>query len=193
MNKCVDRDIQEMLPDLLHRTLRSEDRERAELHVATCESCREDLAVIRAVKGAAIFTPPIDVGQIVRQIPPYTPIVPEVRAPARNRVTQWLVAATVAVAVIGGGSLVMDRQSTPASPIAATGTAGAVNSIGSAAAPVSAGASQVAPAHTFALAADVASLSDGDLVQLMSDMDDFDALPATEPEPIISVDSGEDL
>jgi hypothetical protein len=47
--------------------------------------------------------------------------------------------------------------------------------------------------HTFALASDVASLSDGDLVQLMNDMDDFDALPAAEPDPVIAVDSGDSL
>jgi len=65
MSKCADRDIQEMLPDLLHRALRSGARERVELHVATCESCREDLAVLRAVKGAAVFAPAIDVGRML--------------------------------------------------------------------------------------------------------------------------------
>jgi len=198
MSKCADRDIQEMLPDLLHRALRSGARERVELHVATCESCREDLAVLRAVKGAAVFAPAIDVGRIVQRIPPYTPIVPGVRAPARGRISQWLVAATVAIALVGGGSLVLNRQSEPLSPVAATANGGGVGSTGSSAAstedaePVVA-SSQPAPVQTFALAADVASLTDGDLVQLMSDMDDFDALPAAEPDPVISVDTGDSL
>lgn len=174
MNNCADREIREMLPDLLHRTLRSEDRERVELHVATCETCREDLAVLRAVKDAAVFAPAIDVGQIVSRIPPYAPI-PAIRAPARSRVTTWLVAATAAVLVVGGGSLLLNGTSEPQKAVAVVGPAA------------------VAPAHTFALAADVASLSDGDLVQLMNEMDDFDALPAVEPDPVISVDSMDSL
>jgi len=45
----------------------------------------------------------------------------------------------------------------------------------------------------LALAANVDDLSDGDLRQLMNDMNRFDALPASEPDPVISVDSGTSL
>src|SRR3954471_2270427 len=110
MNECADREIKELLPDLLHRTLRSEESARVELHVATCESCREDLGVLRVVKSAAVFAPAIDVGRIVRQIPPYQRITPVVEAPARRRVPRWLTAAAAAVLVIGGGSLLLSRQ-----------------------------------------------------------------------------------
>ena len=41
----------------------------------------------------------------------------------------------------------------------------------------------------IALASGVEELSDGGLVQLMTEMNDFDALPATEPEPVLAVDS----
>jgi hypothetical protein len=34
-------------------------------------------------------------------------------------------------------------------------------------------------------------LSDGSLVQLMDDMTAFDGLPAAEPEPMLTVDSGD--
>jgi hypothetical protein len=47
--------------------------------------------------------------------------------------------------------------------------------------------------HALALAAEADGLSDGGLVQLMNDMDTFDALPGSEPEPVISVDSGDSL
>jgi hypothetical protein len=47
--------------------------------------------------------------------------------------------------------------------------------------------------HALALAADADGLSDGSLVQLMNDMDGFDALPGSEPDPVISVDSGDSL
>jgi len=194
MNKCIESDVQEMLPDLLHRTLRSEDRERVEFHLATCESCREELAVLRTVKSAAVFAPAIDVGRIVRQIPPYQRIAPSVEAPARSRVARWLVAATMAVLVIGGGSLVLNRPDTPAAVTV---------DYPSAVAPANSGEIMPAPAavetpatpapRNLALAADVASLSDGDLVQLMNEMETFDALPATEAEPVIAVDTVDSL
>ena len=191
MTECTDREIREMLPDLLHRTLRSEDRERVELHLATCETCREDLAVLRTVKEAAVFAPAIDVGQIVRRIPPYTPIVPEVRAPSRSRVSQWLVAATAAILVVGGGSLILNRSSQSGSSVAVIDSS--ANDAGLPQAEDPGSVSSVPPAHTYALAADIASLSDGDLVQLMNEMEEFDALPAAEPDPVISIDSVESL
>ncbi|PYO79935.1 MAG: hypothetical protein DMD63_02695 [Gemmatimonadetes bacterium] len=49
MNKCIDTEIQEMLPDLLHGSLDGHERQRVAAHLATCESCREDLDVIRTV------------------------------------------------------------------------------------------------------------------------------------------------
>jgi hypothetical protein len=47
--------------------------------------------------------------------------------------------------------------------------------------------------HALALAADADGLSDGSLVQLMNDMDGFDAVPGSEPDAVISVDSGDSL
>ena len=55
-----------------------------------------------------------------------------------------------------------------------------------------AAASQPQP-QVLALSTDLDDLSDGNLVQLMNDMDQFDALPAVEPEPVIAVDSGDSL
>ena len=125
MNKCMASDIQEMLPELLHNALPATERGRVEQHVVACESCREELRVLRAVKEAAVFAPAIDAARIARQIPPYRGVLPA-SAPARSRMTQWLVAATAAVLIIGGGSVVMNRDSATTEKIAvvapATGT-----------------------------------------------------------------------
>ena len=201
MNNCTDKQINEMLPDLLHGALGAEAMERAEAHLATCEECREELNVLRAVKSAAVFAPTIDVDQVVRRIPPYTPIVPAVELPARPRLVSWLVAATLAIAVVGVGSVLVTRQSATNNPasIAATvpsaKTRTQLTPVASktpdAGAPSGTVAATGQPhAHALALAADVDGLSDGNLVQLMNDMNRFDALPATEAEPVISVDSG---
>lgn len=203
MNKCIDHEIQEMLPDVLHDALDSDARARVEAHLASCESCREELDVLRAVKTAAIFAPSIDVDQVVRQIPPYTPIVPGVERPVRTRVVSWLVAASLALAVAGGGSALVIRQwggtsatnvasSVPNVPRQATQTPAGVNRepVVPVVTPVPVEPSR---ARGLALASDVDALSDSNLVQLMNEMDQFDALPGSEPEPVISVDSGDSL
>ena len=198
MNECMARDIQEMLPDLLHSALPVDQRERVEQHLAACESCREELAVLRTVKDAAVFAPAIDAARIARQIPPYRAVLPA-PSPSRSRVAQWLVAATAAVLIVGGGSAVMSRGSTApdkvavATPPTDTGASQRVSVTIPGETTVASAGSQSAQVHTFALASDVASLSDGDLVQLMNDMNDFDALPAAEPDPVIAVDSGDSI
>ena len=204
MNNCMDTEIQEMLPDLLHRTLAADTRARVEAHVASCEQCREELAVLRTVKAAAVFAPIINVDQVVRQIPPYQKIVPAVERPATTRVVSWLVAATMAIAVIGGGSLVLARRDVPNNRSAAA-IADPPVSIPSPTAPEPTSTSRsgsqsetnlpVAAPHThaLALAADVDGLSDGNLEQLMTEMAQFDALPATEADPVISVDTSYNL
>jgi predicted anti-sigma-YlaC factor YlaD len=187
MNNCIDNEIQELLPDLLHQSLDGATRQRVETHLATCESCREELDVLRTVKGAAVFAPMIDADSIVRQIPPYRMIVPGVEQPKRTRMVSWLVAAGFALAVIGGGALVVSNQSRPTQPVASSATVTPSQSTE----PVT-----VEPeTHALALAsaADLSELSDGSLVQLMNEMDDFDALPASEIEPVIAVDSVDSL
>jgi anti-sigma factor RsiW len=199
----METEIQEMLPDLLHGTLAADARARVETHVASCEQCREELAVLRTVKSAAVLAPAINVDQVVRRIPPYQKIVPAVERPAATtRVVSWLVAATMAIALIGGGSLVLARRDVPT----AVSITDPQVSIPSPAAPeptsVAGSGSQPEPAtvvavtphtHALALAADVGGLSDGNLEQLMTEMAQFDALPATEGDPVISVDTSYDL
>ncbi len=199
MNKCIDTEIQELLPDLLHGSLDERARQEVEMHLASCESCREDMDVIRTVNSAAVFAPSIDADRVVRQIPPYRMIVPGVEHPTSTRVVTWLVAAAMLVTIVGGGSLLFSRRATQI-PAVDSGSTTIAKSAGSPPSEsVSIGASKAtevsAPAHArgLALASDIQDLSDGNLVQLMNDMDRFDALPAAEPEPVISVDSGDSL
>jgi hypothetical protein len=212
MNNCIDSDIQEMLPDLLHGALANGEKARVEAHLATCESCTEDLDVLRTVKNAAIFAPTIDVDRVVRQIPPYQPIIPATERPelpatergARSRLVSWAVAASLAAVVVVGGSILVQSNGspTPNSPQSGPATIQVANTpepansspAASVVVPKVGVAVSAAPhTHALALAADADGLSDGSLVQLMNDMDGFDALPAAEPDPIISVDSGDSL
>ena len=202
MNKCTELDIQEMLPDLLHRKLDTDSRARVEAHIAGCEECTEELEVLRTVKSAAVFTPEIDVDHVVRQIPPYRAIVPAAQAPARSRVVSWVVAASLVVVVLGGGSLLMIQKSPTfasvapvigsQSPGASTQTA-KPGDIAASVPPKSTASSPTSAPHALALASAVDGLSDTNLQQLMNDLNNFDALPATEPGPVISVDSSDGL
>lgn len=186
MIKCTDSAIREMLPDLWHGTLAADVKGRVEAHLATCEECREDLKVLRTIQSAAVFAPTIDVDRVVRQIPPYRTIVPPVVVPTRSRRMSWLVAATLAIAIVGGGSLVVMRDNVPSGSTTVVIPQGSTEMATQA--PVAKMPESVAPG--LALAADVDGLSDGDLALLMDEMNRFDALPASEPDPVISVDSG---
>lgn len=204
MNKCTELDIKEMLPDLLHGGLDAHERARVESHIASCVECTEELEVLRAVKSAAVFIPAIDVHRVVRQIPPYRTIVPARRVPARSRAVAWLVVASLALVVAGGGSVLLqqqrterrivsidDHRSVPA-PEQGKDSLGPVVLRGGV--PLQSRV-KTEPLHThaLALAAGVDRLSDNNLRQLMNDMNSFDALPATEPGPAISVDNSDSL
>lgn len=191
MNECTNSEIQDLLPELEHGKLTAAVRQSVEAHLAGCDSCREDLEIIRTVKSAAVFAPSIDAESVVRQIPPYRMPVPAKQAPARARMVEWLVAATVAVLLVGGGTLMKNRQPEQPPTADVTGRPGEIVSYDvTRSAPVT---REPAPAHTPALtlAADTQELSDGNLQQLMDEIDTFDALPNSEPEPVFAVDASE--
>jgi len=187
MNKCMNSEIQDLLPDLEHGKLAAAVRQEVEAHLAGCESCREDLRVIRTVKSAAVFAPSIDAESVVRQIPPYRMPMPSKEMPARNRLLEWIVAATVAVLLVGGGALLQKHEPAPdvASIDSAVGESSGVVLPPTPTVPV------VQHTPALSLAADVRELSDGNLQQLMDEIDDFDALPTSEPEPVLAVDTNE--
>lgn len=196
MNSCHEIETREMLPDLLHGSLDASVRAVVEKHVAGCEECREELDVLRTVKAAAVFAPTIDVNRVVGHIAPYAKIVPVVEAPARSRVVSWLVAASFLVVIAGGGSLLVVQQNDSGAPYASTSPSRPVDVTPvpirapsprtTAAAPVGQPAT-----HALALGTGVETLTDNNIRQLMSDMDSFDALPASEPEPVMNVDNSD--
>ena len=190
MIKCTNSEIQDLLPDLEHGKLTVAVRQSVEDHLAGCESCREDLRIIRTVKSAAVFEPTINVDSVVRQIPPYR--MPVKEAPARGRVVQWLVAATIGVLLIGGGTLLRSRQQNDVR-VAGTEPRDGHPLIIAESVPAAPSVPAVIAKHTPALSpsADTRELSDGNIQQLMDELDNFDALPNSEPEPVFAVDMNE--
>ena len=188
MNKCTNSEIQDLLPDLEHGKLNAAMRQSVEEHVAGCESCREDLRIIRTVKSAAVFEPTINVDSVVRQIPPYRMPSSPREAPTRGRMVQWLVAATVAVVLIGGGTFLKSRKADQNRDVA-QGNPGQVIPIDLTPSRAVTVPSRPARTPALSLAADTRELSDDNLQQLMNEMDNFDALPNSEPEPVFAVDT----
>lgn len=189
MNKCTDSEIQDLLPELEHGKLTAAARQSVEAHLAGCDSCREDLEIIRTVKSAAVFAPSIDAESVVRQIPPYRMPVPAKQTPARSRVVEWLVAAAVAVLLVGGGALLQNRQPESGNPIALQPVPD--NSAGVVLPPTPTPVRVAAHTPALSVVADTHELSDGNLQQLMDEIETFDALPNSEPEPVFAVDTSE--
>jgi hypothetical protein len=108
----------------------------------------------------------------------------------------WLVAASFLVVIAGGGSLLMVQQKDSVTPYATVTPSHRVEVVPTPVRVPEAGVTDVATidqpvVHALALATGVETLSDNDLRQLMTDMDSFDVLPASEPEPVMNVDNSD--
>ncbi|HVX41811.1 MAG TPA: zf-HC2 domain-containing protein [Gemmatimonadaceae bacterium] len=213
MNDCVNAEIRDQLPDLVHERLDAAARARVLAHVDACADCRAELDVLRSTRAMLVArTPRIDLQFIVEALP--KPATRSTRSGARRRVwADWRVAAAVTLLVAGGTSVaVLNRAPSaansvavaPTSQSAATASTAPVESIplahdsapvASAAAPsaqeqVAATNARVAaaePASTDAPATTDAGARLGDLneQQLQSLLKDIDQL---QPVPVTEPD-----
>jgi hypothetical protein len=202
MIDCPNGDVRDLLPDYLHERLEPSRRRMVDQHLAECAACRDELALLRDLRGAMRRAPKVDVAAIAAAIPPY-------RAPVRHR---WAgsgrAAAAIAAIAVGGTVIaVLGRtsrsSSVPVSPIAVaptiqppvTGPQGPKGSQTAerAAPPARPPAlARVAPAparmrtpqgQELAMAGGaITDLSDGELAALLDDIETLDALPSTEVE-----------
>ena len=119
MRDCSDGAIRDVLPDFVHGTLGANDLARVEAHVLACPDCAAETKLLRELL-AAYSVPAVDVARVAAAIPRVA-ISPAttpraalhasaLRAPGRVgafRATRWRVAASLAVVVLGGVSLVV--------------------------------------------------------------------------------------
>lgn len=131
MTECRTPELQDLLPDFVAESLSDADRVRMTAHLAECDACTADLAVLRQVRAATVNTPPIDVARIVAALP--RPAVsakpalqvhrggttpPTMRAPSRPSIFRGSslvrMAATIGVVLAGGMSLLVARRGTAA-------------------------------------------------------------------------------
>lgn len=202
MNDCPNADIRDQLPDLLHERLDVSVRAAVMAHVDSCVDCRAELELLRGVHGMLVSrTPRVDVNYIVNALPKRA-ARPVRLAPRRRVWSDWRIAAAVTVMAVGGGSFALLRQGTtpmPADSVVAQAPtvdhANAPSRDSSAPTAPAVGAADVSVASAddragLATTAHLSDLNERELQTLLDQIDQLQAVPITEPEPVtIRVDT----
>lgn len=166
MSDCPNVEIRELLPDYLGGRLSDVRRSEVSSHLASCQECTEELALLQLVRHAyEATTPPVNVSAIVGALPKRT-ARPVMRSWRRSHAFQ--IAAAVSFIALGGISLAVARSffnggSTSAPPDTMVAVA-------------------TVPGETpISFNGGVSDLGDEDLEALLSALESIEALPVTEP------------
>ena len=173
-------------------------------HVDGCTDCRDELELLRGVRGALVAsTPRVDVAYIVGALPK-APARTTVRSVAgKRRWTDWRVAAAVTVLVAGGSSAAILNRA-PATPnvdvvarsVPVTDTQAATAPAVTARRRGPSAKSSAVPSETLASTIDqdtrtdagpdgrFGGLTHAQLEALLSEIERLEAVPITEPEPV---------
>ncbi|MEO8195013.1 MAG: zf-HC2 domain-containing protein [Gemmatimonadales bacterium] len=211
MTDCVNTEVRDALPDLVHGRLSELDAATMAAHVESCADCRAEVALLREVRAAAPPAPRMDAARIAAAIPlvlmtmPVFP--PRQRDPGmflwRNA---WRFAAAAVVVAVGAWAITGPGMRAPAD--VALRTASAPATVVDEATPVSGARAAVQPAPassakatdpaitgpsrdpaSLSLDPGVQDLSDAELEQLLSELDGIDSIPSADPQSVtLSVD-----
>lgn len=130
MTECRTPELQDLLPDFVSESLSDADRVRVTAHLAECDACTADLAILRDVRAARVSVASVDVAKIVAALPRpragATPVLQVHRntnvppsmsrgvRPARASMWRgpqlWRMAATIGVVLAGGFSVLVARR-----------------------------------------------------------------------------------
>lgn len=180
MRDCSTPEMKDLLPDLL-----SDDsgHEAVRAHVAACESCALDLALLREVR-AVLVTPPLDTDRIAAAIPAY-------------RASMWRRAvgspamriAAVVVLVLGGATLLRTAPSetvpdTVMTRVASMETARGVQ-VPLSGATAAANTRPGSAASELAVGDPLSDLSENDLRTLLQEMRDIKPVTSTETDVVV--------
>jgi anti-sigma factor RsiW len=204
MIDCPNGDVRDLLPDYLHDRLASSERMSVERHLAECAACRDELTLLRDLRGTLRRAPRIDVAAVAAAIPAYRP------AARKSWARDWRVAAAIVAIAVGGTSIALvggkqqqrhfaASQGTPVTqaPVggAASTTAATLPSVASpqphavppeqSVARAEPGAKSTSAPRDVELAVagtNISDLSDSELSDLIGDLDSLDAVPTTDVE-----------
>ena len=192
MTDCPNAEMRDRLPDLLHERLEASVRAAVTAHVDACADCRAEMALLREAR--TVLSPDVrtvDVVAISRVVVEKTRM-PVNSGPRRSRWMDWRIAASVALLVVGAGSVELLWRSRVEAPRISVVATPAVVPNAAPPEPVETGpirgsepvgAARAVSAELSA-AAPVSDLSESDLRALVKELDQIDAVPSTEPEPV---------
>jgi len=188
MNDCVNGDIRDVLPELVSGTLPAADVARVQDHVRACADCAAEVELLRTARAAMRLAPTMNT----------TRIAAGVQASTAQRLAARRIPARVArmasvslIVVLGAIGLWASRG---VSPVAVQPSAGGAG-ISTAAPGVAGAAEEPRPAQgptQLALGGDMSQLDDDELLALMAELSDLEAIPGEEPasitiEPVMPV------
>lgn len=135
MTDCLNAELRDLLPDIVHAQLDAGLRARVEAHVAECTSCRDELALLRSIhltlqRGGTR----VDVTRIVAVLPPPpsrargATVVP-LSSRRRPRWSDWRVAAAATLLIAAGSSVAVLRNRAFTDPALDSGRAVATSAI----------------------------------------------------------------
>ena len=165
MRDCPNAEMRDLLPDLLHGRVSPEQRAVIEGHLAGCDACRAELALLTRVRQVAP-SPHVDVAAIAQALPSYRAARPRFGAPV-------LRIAAGLVLVAGATSLVLRGNARGRGPVDTVAVATPV------AAPM------------LSLGENFQDLSDSDLEAITDELQALDAVLSAEPDEIVVPLSGE--
>lgn len=200
MRDCVNAEVRDRLPELVHGLLEAAERSDVESHVAECPDCAAEAALIRRAAGVmALASPRMDAARIAAALP--------LRGvSARAGRPMWSgsglrIAAGLLIAVAGLGALqyaTRDRASDDVAridaPLPATGGERAIARPMSG--PAAGGAyatAQVAGRSGLVLVGGIDALTLDQLELLVSGVDALDAMPSADPDPLPFATNGAEI
>ncbi|HEY4305631.1 MAG TPA: hypothetical protein VGM82_14250 [Gemmatimonadaceae bacterium] len=200
MNDCMNAEIRDQLPDLVHDRLSAADRTIVLAHVEACIDCRDELQLLRDAKMMfARGIPRVDVAYVVGGLPkaPAPRTVTRLEPARRTRSwSDWRVAATVTLLIAGGGSYAVMSSHSAGASVDTTATATAVSPSTATVAMIDSSPNAVPdvdrlvapgddqPAAVGSMDTRLGDLNENQLNALLKNMDDLRAEPATDPEPV---------
>lgn len=195
MNDCMNADVRDALPALLHGRLDASDSAAILAHLETCAVCRAEFELLKSVRAAAPLAPAIDATRIAAAIKPYSHTQTGALRPSgvrRMGAFRWAAAAAL---VAGAGWMASDFSSVESRVAPAPSSVALTPGETPASVPadtrvpqpiVSESVSTHQPVRvaSLSLVGGTQDLSDDDLESLVAELDGIDAMPSAEPQSL---------
>src|SRR5262245_3790667 len=189
MNDCVNAEMRDQLPELLHDRLPANVRAELVAHVAACADCREELELLRALRATlAAPTPRVDVASIVSALP--KPLSQTARPKARRTWADWRIAAAITVLAVGGSSVALINRTSDVASVGIDAAHPIVDSTRTitpertASSKPSDTNQDSEPSGGLGMSGRLYDLDDAQVEALINEIENMKAVPITEPEPV---------